>query len=271
MSDKPVSSGHYDQGYYLESCGGVEFFKRFGAEVLKPQMALAFKEARVEAGMRVLDVGCGRGELLLHVRRAGAFGTGVDYSPQALSLARETSKAPVALCDAKALPFKDKTFDRIFLLGIVDHLHDWELEKLFAELGRVLAEGGSVLAQTCTNRRYYKRGTYAALRWLKSLGLPIREPRKPRSEEDERLHVNEHAYGDLERFFESIGWRCEIRPVPNFKYLVGELYGEELPEGFPLKPIEGFWRSFYLGALFRFPLDRVLAREFFVQARPGPL
>ena len=82
------------------------------------------------------------------------------------------------------------------------------------------------------------------------------------------LHVNEHSQGDLERFFRRIGWKARVEPRPNYKLVLRELYGEELPEGFPLRPAPRWKALLYLGLLFHAPLDRVLAREFFVEARP---
>ncbi len=198
---------------------------------------------------------------------------GTDYAEAALKLAGDISGAPVLRCDAKALPFRDGLFDRIFFVGVIDHMHDWELEKSFAEMRRVLKAEGFVLIHTCTNRHYYKTLTYgvrrALVRAANGLGLGLKEPSRPRSEEDEALHVNEHSCGDLKRFFEGIGWEYEVVPIPNYKYMIARLYGKELPEGFPMKETPGWKTAVFMGLLFRFPLDRLLAREIFVLARPS--
>lgn len=263
-----VDSAHYDDQYYRESCGGSEFFSRYGAKVLKPQLAYSLKRAELAPGMRVLDVGCGRGEMLYHVRELGASGVGTDYAQAALKLAAEVSGCPVALCDAKALPFKDASFDRVFLLGVVDHLHDWELEAAFGELRRVLRPGGKVVIHTCCNKAYYKNLTFGVRRALaKALGL--KEPSPPRSGEDEALHVNEHSGASLSAFFARIGWRAEVEPRPNYKLELAELYGERLPEGFPMTPAAPWKRRIHRALLWRRPLSAVLAREFFCLASPA--
>jgi len=271
-SREPVSARNYSEEYYLESCGGAEFFRKYGPEVLKPPLAHSLRRADLKRGMSALDIGCGRGELLHQVRRLGARAVGTDYSAAALKLAAEVSGCPVLCCDAKSLPFPDAAFDRIFFLGIIDHLHDWELEKCFAEMARVLKPGGFVLIHTCTNRLYYKSCTYrlrlALARAGRALGLPLGEPEPPRSEEDERLHVNEHSYGDLERFLGRIGWKASIEPMPNYKHLLRGLYGDPLPEGFPMLPAPRWKSVLQAGLLFRPPLDRLLAREFFARAWP---
>src|SRR5918995_583992 len=79
----------YDREYFLsEICEGwdefredrgVSFNKRKQVELLAPA-----------PGMRVLDAGCGRGEVALACARAGAEVAGVDYSPDAVEITRET-------------------------------------------------------------------------------------------------------------------------------------------------------------------------------------
>jgi SAM-dependent methyltransferase len=264
---EPVSSGLYSSEYFRAACGGSEYFERYGPKIVKPAHALALKEAGLTPGMAVLDVGCGRGEILFQARERGCKAIGTDYASAGVALARETSGAPVLLCDAKFLPFKDSCFDRIFLLGVMDHLHPWELRLCFDEFKRVLKPDGVVVIHTCVNRLYFKTLTYGA-RAAAARVLGLRAPAPPRSDEDASLHVNEHSLFRLRAFFGSIGWKAEVRPVPNPKLMVAELYGETLPAGFPLRPAPAWKRALYRGLLFRPPLSAFLAREFFALARP---
>ncbi len=264
---KPVPAELYSDEYFREVVGGGEFFEAFGPKVLKPQLAHAVRRAQLASGMRVLDIGCGRGELLYHVRQLGGEAVGTDFAVPALKIAREVSGCPVLRCDAKELPFKDASFDRVFLIGVIDHLHDWELERCFEEVGRVLKPGGLVAVHTCTNRLYYKNLTYGLRRALcRALGLG--PPSAPRSAEDRELHVNEHSYGDIVRFFRDIGWTCEAELIPNYKLMLGELYGDPLPRGLPMTPVPRWRAALYFGLLFRWPLNRILARELFALVRP---
>lgn len=271
-SVEPVPSSSYSEAYFDSSCGGHEFFSAYGPRIPKPQIAYALKSAGLLPGMRVLDIGCGRGELLYQARQAGAFAVGTDFSPAAVRRAGEVSGSPTLLCDAKELPFADSSFDRVFLIGVVDHLHEWELKRCFAELRRVLKPGGEVLIHTCANKAYFKNWTYALrdrlARSARAQGLPVPRPSPPRSGEDEVLHVNEHSPSGLRRFFAGIGWEASVDPRPNYRLLLHQLYGDPLPAGFPLKPSPR-WRAWVvLKLLFRGPLKAVLARELFAVARP---
>ncbi|MBI5199962.1 MAG: class I SAM-dependent methyltransferase [Elusimicrobia bacterium] len=267
MSAEPaVPAERYTEDYFLGRCGGAEFFELYGARVLKPVQAYSLRRAGLANGMRVLDLGCGRGELLHHAREAGASGVGTDYAPPALKFAAKVSGCPVACCDAKALPFADASFDRVFFIGVIDHLHDWELEKCFAELARVLRPGGKVVIHTCTNTWYYKRWTYRLrLRLARLLGL--REPSPPKSDEDEALHVNEHSPGNLSRFLARSGWTSRVEVRPNYKLELRALYAE-LPPDFPLKPA-GAWRAFWHRLFWWPPLSWILGRELFCVAEPA--
>ncbi|MBI5624127.1 MAG: methyltransferase domain-containing protein [Elusimicrobia bacterium] len=268
----PVGAVLYDERYFEEDCGGAEFYRLFGPRILKPALSYSFRRAAVAPGMSVLDIGCGRGEVLYHVRQAGAWGVGTDFSPAALGLARSSSGCSVARCDAKSLPFLDRAFDRVFLMGVVDHLHPWELERCFAEIGRVLKSDGFVLVHTCVNRHYYKNWSYGLRRWaarmLRAVRLPVRDPKAPRSESDIALHVNEHSASQLRRFFRSIGWQAEVEPRPNYKLALDETYGAELPDGLPIRPAPA-WKARVHKTFFRWPLTCVLARELFAVAKPG--
>jgi SAM-dependent methyltransferase len=252
--------------YYRENCGGAEFFARYGAAVLKPALALALKRADARPGMTALDMGCGRGELLRHLKEAGVEAVGADYAPAALGLAKKTSEAPVLRADARKLPFRDASFDRIFFVGVVDHLPDPDLGAAFREFRRVLRPDGFVLLSSCVNTDYYKVRTYA-LRKTAARLLGLKEPRPPRSSEDEDLHINEHNESGLARFLDAEGWDHEIEPRPNDKFALDELYGPQRPADFPLKS-PAPWKRLWHAAAFRGPLKSLLARELFCRARP---
>jgi len=261
-----MSSELYTQDYYAENCGGAEFFKLYGARVLKPVLALALKRLELRPGTALLDVGCGRGELLAKAKEAGAQAVGCDYAEAAVALATKTSGCRVIRCDVKKLPFPDASFDRIAFIGVIDHLSDAELAVCFGELRRLLRPGGFVVVNTCVNTDYYKTRTYA-LRRAAARFFGLREPRPPRAAHDEHMHINEHGQGNLRALFERIGWRGELEPRPNPKLVLDELYESPLPPDFPLRRPSAVKQLFH-DLTFWGPWKRFLAREWFCTLRP---
>ncbi|MFA6004591.1 MAG: hypothetical protein WC881_11045, partial [Elusimicrobiota bacterium] len=66
MSQAPraVDPGLYTKEYFLQEVGGAEFYRLYGPRVVKPVQAYALRKAALKPGMRALDIGCGRGEVL---------------------------------------------------------------------------------------------------------------------------------------------------------------------------------------------------------------
>jgi ubiquinone/menaquinone biosynthesis C-methylase UbiE len=105
--------------------------------------------ARVGAGDRVLDVGCGPGTAARLAARRGATVTGVDPSPVMLRLARWISAARRAngldWCGgrAEALPLPDGS---VTVAWAISSVHHWDDPAAgLGEIRRVLAPGGRVL------------------------------------------------------------------------------------------------------------------------------
>src|SRR5581483_3885049 len=92
---------------------------------------------------RVLDVGCGTGNLASEAARRGSRVWGVDPTPEMLEVARAKVPRGVGLREGRAeqLPFKDGWFDAV-VGALVVHLVD--RPRAFAEARRVLVRGGRI-------------------------------------------------------------------------------------------------------------------------------
>jgi len=80
---------------------------------------------RVSPGDRVLDVGCGKGELAYDLSiRAGAQVTGVDFSPSVLAFARERFQAEgLAFVEGDVLAWRPPhEFDVVVLSNVLEHI-----------------------------------------------------------------------------------------------------------------------------------------------------
>jgi putative peptidoglycan lipid II flippase len=202
---QPVSPERYDQEYFLSACEGYEeFIASEGAE-LSRRLSTAFGATSIEPGMRILDVGCGRGEILRRCAQLGARAYGIDYAPAAVAMSQQALSderlAAVYRADAKLLPFVDALFDRVLLFDIVEHLHPWELDQALQEVHRVLRPDGKVIVHTAPNA-WYDRYAYPVVRLVRTLmGQGARYAKDPRAIIPANLdvHVNEQSARSLRR------------------------------------------------------------------------
>jgi SAM-dependent methyltransferase len=149
--------------------------------------AVAEREPR-----RVLDVGCGTGDLAQMVaERTGAEVTAVDQSPRMVELARERG-IDVQVADAAELPFADAAFDCVVAAWMLFHVPD--LDRVLAEIVRVLVDDGRLVA--ATNSEDHVRELYELL-------AVDREPLPFRSENGEAL-LRSH-FARVERR-DAFGW-----------------------------------------------------------------
>src|SRR5712692_10072603 len=94
------------------------------------------------SNLRVLDVGCGAGNMLHHLARYGTV-QGVEIDPRPLRLAKQRGY-DVKLADAGAgIPFGDAQFELVTALDVIEHTQDDV--SVLKECRRVLAPNGHVL------------------------------------------------------------------------------------------------------------------------------
>ena len=103
---------------------------------------------------RVLEVGCGRGELAERIAgELGAEVVGLDQSERMVALTR--SRGVEALVgDVQELPFPDASFHAAVAAWMLYHVPD--LDRGLAELARVLRPGGRLVAVTNGERNLHE-------------------------------------------------------------------------------------------------------------------
>lgn len=107
----------------------------------EPARRQILEAAHVGPGTRVLDVGCGSGELLALLTDAGAVAAGCDPASGMLELARTSAPgADLRAGEAEALPWPDGAFDVVTAVNALQLADD--LDDTLAETARVLAPGG---------------------------------------------------------------------------------------------------------------------------------
>jgi len=133
--------------------GGWEKWDRFFEEQMAFLNHRLVADARLRAGMRVLDLGSGTGyPALLGAQTVGSSGSviGLDLAEQMLAVARRKATAlglanvTYRTGDATTLPFETNSFDAVTSRFCLMFLP--EIPKAVAEIARVLRPGGWVAA-----------------------------------------------------------------------------------------------------------------------------
>lgn len=124
-------------------------------------------QAGLAAGQRVLEIGCGTGNLAIRVMRAhpDLELVGSDPDPLALARARRKARGRTGIRFergyAQRLPHPDASFDRVLSALMLHHLdHDTKVAAA-AEVSRVLRPGGSLHLADITGEPHGMHGFLA--------------------------------------------------------------------------------------------------------------
>ena len=94
-------------------------------------------------GEKVLEVGSSNGFLTEHL---GKDVTAIDTSKEMLKFTKEKNpEAEVIEADMFKLPFKKKTFDKVVVMRVWNHLNEEDLRLVLRESKRVLKNGGHLI------------------------------------------------------------------------------------------------------------------------------
>jgi SAM-dependent methyltransferase len=115
------------------------------------------RRIRADGRKRVLDWGCGWGQVSDLLWRAGLSVTSFDYRPEAEDgewpLERYPHIRAHISSDPRHLPFADGAFDAVLSCGVLEHVEDPDAS--LEEIKRVLVPGGTFYVYKLPNRRSY--------------------------------------------------------------------------------------------------------------------
>jgi SAM-dependent methyltransferase len=140
-----------------------------------PQAARLVRHAKVKAGDRVLDIGCGTGVVVITAARLGAKAAGLDLTPELLDRARENARVSEVSVefhegDAEDLPFDDGLFDVV--MSQFGHIFAPRPEIAIAEMLRVLKPGGTIAFATWPPELYVGRSFALTAKYMPPAGVP---------------------------------------------------------------------------------------------------
>ena len=155
--DEEAVGRDYDR-WFTHGLRGIAMryvFSRSGLWLLNTPYRRLLEAARITPKDRVLDMGCGIGNILIALAERTAFElppVGTDVAPALVEMGkREVAVAgldgriELLVAPATRLPFDDGRFDLVLTSHVIKHLDEVALASAFREVARVLAPGGRFL------------------------------------------------------------------------------------------------------------------------------
>ena len=140
-------------------------------EAQEHKFDLVCRKIGLQPGMRLLDVGCGWGGMVMHAaRHYGVIGLGVTLSRAQAEWASKTiaeaglaDRAEVRHLDYRDAPDVPGGYDAISSIGLTEHIGRAQLPAYFRSLHGKLREGGrllnhAIMRTTTTQRAAFSRG-----------------------------------------------------------------------------------------------------------------
>jgi len=243
---KSVSSKIYDKKYYLTVCPGSEEFKESGGKKLHLRLEKLLSKIQVNKSTKILDVGCGRGDIAFYLGRNSKETIGIDYSKDAIALANSIKKnfpssvekkVHFKVMNIKKLSFADNYFDVVICIDVLEHLFGEEAEQALGEIKRVLKKDGVLFLQTGINKLLYdftyKYYIFPVNKIMTRIDKFIRNinyeslPKDPRTIDEKKQHVNEPTYFYLKNLLEKFGFEGKIKteigyikPIKSLKTII---------------------------------------------------
>ena len=148
----------YTKQYFLGSIDkktnkiyGVTGFENFKHQRVDKRYVKFLRNLNLH-GKVVLDIGCGRGEVVNYCAKRGAKRVvGIDFSKDAIGIASEFNRdnSNVELIEMEAIDINFKNvFDVVFMLDVIEHIPDEEMQVIYPKVYSALKKNGMLILHT---------------------------------------------------------------------------------------------------------------------------
>lgn len=142
------------------------------------------------SGKRVLEVGCGTGELLYSLKPKLGYGIDISYEMIKIAKAKYAKSKNLRFSTNKVTAFKGKNLDYILLSDVIEHLE--EPEKMISDISKIMINDSKLII-TMANPIWEP----VLMKWEK-LGLKMPEGKHKRL-----------SYIDIKNFIDKAGLKIE--------------------------------------------------------------
>ena len=151
--------------------GDYDLFSRY----MEDDARAFYERLEVPPGIRLLDVGCGSGQLALIAARDGVNVTGVDIAENLIERARARAEARrlttrFDVGDAEALPYPDESFDMV--VSLIGAMFAPDPERVTSELLRVCVPSGTIAMANWTPGGFVGQMFKAIARFIAPANMP---------------------------------------------------------------------------------------------------
>lgn len=232
---KTPDSVMYTVEYFLDGCGGnVEYLKG----KVCPRLLNDLEQINPKKDERILDLACGRGEIVAECSKKHAITIGIDYSLAVTKMTHKTG-APVIRASATHIPIIGNYFDKAGFFEVLEHLDRKNSNLALKELYRVCKQGGKIFIST----QNYHPMVAAALRLGRRVGTLLIRKEKVWGV----LHVDEKSYSEINRLLKKNGFYA-VLAIERFSF------NEDIRSVLAAKHTDPFkgagWKLFCLFAYF---------------------
>ena len=202
-----TTSAIYDRAYFDRMREG-DALRAVGRPSLYDAF-LAILDGMPLQRMRVLDAGCGRGELAVMLRKAGAAHVvGIDFSPEAVQRAKTLARDVLgddhavrivhgSLQEPGVLP--PASFDLVLMTDVVEHLPPDVLRDSLANIGAWMKPDATLFVHTFPTLGLHR--LYNGVMRLAGRGAVV--------EHSNRIHCNVQTRRRLRRTLAAAGFACD--------------------------------------------------------------